>query len=76
MMSNLGQVAEAYYDKDVTSSEVQKNEVIAVLGYGIQGRAQASNLADSGFKVIVGLRKDGKFMGSGESRRAQGDGSF
>src|SRR5579871_4912412 len=59
MMSNLGQVAEAYYDKDVTTSEVQKNEVIAVLGYGIQGRAQASNLSDSGFKVIVGLRRGG-----------------
>ena len=38
---------------------MQKNEVIAVLGYGIQGRAQASNLSDSGFKVIVGLRKAG-----------------
>ena len=62
MMENLGQMAsraEAYYDKDVTTSEVQKNEVIAVLGYGIQGRAQASNLSDSGFKVIVGLRRGG-----------------
>ncbi len=62
MMENLGQVtsrAEAYYDKDVMTSEVQKNEVITVLGYGIQGRAQASNLSDSGFKVIVGLRKGG-----------------
>ncbi|MFI5421129.1 MAG: NAD(P)-binding domain-containing protein, partial [Nitrososphaerales archaeon] len=62
-MENLGQIsnlAEAYYDKDVTTSEVQKNEIIAVLGYGIQGRALASNLSDSGFKVIVGLRKGGK----------------
>jgi ketol-acid reductoisomerase len=62
MMTNLGQIAgqaEAFYDKDVTTSEVQKNELIAVLGYGIQGRAQASNLSDSGFKVVVGLRKDG-----------------
>ena len=48
------------YDKDVTSSSVRKNETIAVLGYGIQGRAQASNLIDSGFKVVVGLRKGGK----------------
>ena len=39
---------------------MKKNEVIAVLGYGIQGRAQSSNLSDSGFKVIVGLRKGGK----------------
>jgi len=63
MMSNLGQVtgqAVAYYEKDVTTSEVQKNETIAVLGYGIQGRAQSSNLSDSGFKVVVGLRRDGK----------------
>jgi ketol-acid reductoisomerase len=63
MMSNLGQVtgqAVAYYEKDVATSDVQKNETIAVLGYGIQGRAQSSNLSDSGFKVVVGLRKDGK----------------
>ncbi len=63
MMSNLGQIAGqavAYYEKDVTTSEVQKNETIAVLGYGIQGRAQSSNLSDSGFKVVVGLRRDGK----------------
>ncbi len=55
-----GQQAVAFYDKDVTTSDVKKNEIISVLGYGIQGRAQSSNLADSGFKVIVGLRKDGK----------------
>ncbi|MGI0092064.1 MAG: ketol-acid reductoisomerase [Nitrososphaerales archaeon] len=52
--------ATAIYDKDVTTSEVKKNETIAVLGYGIQGRAQSSNLSDSGFKVIVGLRKGGR----------------
>ncbi len=50
----------AIYDNDVTSTQVKKNEVIAVLGYGIQGRAQSSNLSDSGFKVIVGLRRGGK----------------
>src|SRR5208283_5376240 len=48
------------YDNDVTSTQVKKNEFIAVLGYGIQGRAQSSNLSDSGFKVIVGLRRGGK----------------
>ncbi len=37
-----------------------KNETIAVIGYGIQGHAQANNLKDSGIKVIVGLRKGGK----------------
>ena len=50
----------AYYDKDVTMNDVQKKETIAVLGYGIQGRAQSGNLSDSGFKVVVGLRKGGK----------------
>jgi hypothetical protein len=34
------------------------NEVIAVIGYGVQGPAQALNLRDNGFKVIVGQRKD------------------
>lgn len=53
-------IATAYYDKDVTTSDVRRKETIAVLGYGIQGRAQASNLRDSGFKVVVGLRKEGK----------------
>ncbi|HKW05679.1 MAG TPA: ketol-acid reductoisomerase [Nitrososphaerales archaeon] len=53
---NLGII----YDSDVPTSDVRRKETIAVLGYGIQGRAQASNLADSGFKVVVGLRKGGK----------------
>lgn len=34
--------------------KVLKNEVIAILGYGVQGPAQALNLKDNGFKVIVG----------------------
>lgn len=50
----------AIYEKDIKTSTVKRSETIAVLGYGLQGRAQASNLADSGFNVIVGLRKDGK----------------
>ena len=33
------------------------NEVIAILGYGVQGPAQALNLRDNGFNVIVGQRK-------------------
>jgi ketol-acid reductoisomerase len=38
--------------------EVLKNEVIAVIGYGVQGPGQALNLKDNGFNVIVGQRKD------------------
>ena len=30
-----------------------------MLGYGSQGRAHALNLKDSGFKVVVGVRKGG-----------------
>lgn len=33
---------------------VLKDEVIAVLGYGVQGPAQSLNLRDNGFTVIVG----------------------
>jgi ketol-acid reductoisomerase len=59
-LGQAGTAATAIYDKDVTSTRVKKNETIAVLGYGIQGRAQSGNLSDSGFKVIVGLRREGK----------------
>lgn len=37
--------------------QVLANEVIAVLGYGVQGPAQALNLKDNGFKVIIGQRE-------------------
>ncbi|HUX14356.1 MAG TPA: ketol-acid reductoisomerase [Spirochaetia bacterium] len=40
--------------------EVLKDETIAVLGYGVQGPAQALNMRDNGFRVIIGQRKDGK----------------
>ncbi len=38
--------------------EVLKNEVIAVVGYGVQGPGQSLNLKDNGFNVIVGQRKN------------------
>ena len=37
--------------------EILKDEVIAVLGYGVQGPGQACNLRDNGFNVIVGQRE-------------------
>jgi ketol-acid reductoisomerase len=40
--------------------ECLKNEVIAVIGYGIQGPGQSLNLKDNGFNVIVGQRKNSK----------------
>lgn len=36
------------------AGEVLKNETITVLGYGVQGPAQALNLKDNGFEVIIG----------------------
>ncbi|HEX5981221.1 MAG TPA: ketol-acid reductoisomerase, partial [Nitrososphaeraceae archaeon] len=45
-------------DNDVTLDSI-KNQLIAVIGYGIQGKAQANNLKDSGLNVVVGLRKEG-----------------
>lgn len=38
--------------------EVLKDEVIAIIGYGVQGPGQALNLRDNGFNVIVGQRKN------------------
>ena len=40
--------------------QVLNDEVVAVLGYGVQGPAQALNLRDNGFKVIVGQNPGGK----------------
>jgi ketol-acid reductoisomerase len=37
--------------------EIMKNEIYAVLGYGVQGPAQAFNLKDNGFNVIIGQSK-------------------
>lgn len=39
--------------------EVLKDEVIAVIGYGVQGPAQALNMRDNGLRVIVGQREGG-----------------
>lgn len=40
--------------------ETLKGETIAVLGYGVQGPAQALNLRDNGFNVIIGQRKNSR----------------
>ncbi len=42
------------------AKETLKHEVIAVIGYGVQGPGQSLNLRDNGFNVIVGQRKGGK----------------
>lgn len=40
--------------------QVLKDEVVAVLGYGVQGSAQALNMRDNGLHVIVGQKPDSK----------------
>ena len=47
------------WNDDDVKLDILKDQSIAVIGYGIQGRAQANNLKDSGLNVIVGLRKGG-----------------
>jgi len=40
--------------------QVLKKEIIAVIGYGVQGPAQALNMKDNGFKVIIGQAREFK----------------
>ncbi|MGL5318926.1 MAG: ketol-acid reductoisomerase, partial [Bacteroidales bacterium] len=42
------------------AKEIMKNEVIAVIGYGVQGPGQSLNLKDNGFNVIIGQRENSK----------------
>jgi ketol-acid reductoisomerase len=47
-----------YSQKDVDRKAL-RGARIAIMGYGSQGRAHARNLKDSGFDVVVGVRKGG-----------------
>ncbi|MGZ9224540.1 MAG: ketol-acid reductoisomerase [Anaerolineales bacterium] len=49
--------------------EVLKDEVVAVLGYGVQGPAQALNMRDNGINVVVGQKQ-----GSASWEKALADG--
>lgn len=42
------------------AQKVLKDEIVAVLGYGVQGPAQALNMRDNGINVIVGQRPEEK----------------
>ncbi|HZK40938.1 MAG TPA: ketol-acid reductoisomerase [Atribacterota bacterium] len=55
----MKKMAKIYYDKDV-KKEFLEGKMVAVIGYGSQGRAQALNLNDSGIDVVVGLYEGSK----------------
>jgi ketol-acid reductoisomerase len=61
---NFGGVNETVITRDefplAKAQETLKHEVIAVIGYGVQGPGQSLNLRDNGFNVIIGQRKGGK----------------
>ncbi len=61
-------MAKVYYEKDA-SLDLLKGKVIAVIGYGNQGRGQSLNLKDSGCQVMAGLHE-----GSKSGARARTDG--
>jgi len=42
------------------AQEILKDEVVAVIGYGVQGPGQALNQKDNGINVIVGQRQNSK----------------
>jgi ketol-acid reductoisomerase len=51
-------LAQTWKDEDI-SLEPIKDQIIAVIGYGIQGDAQANNMKDSGLNVVIGLKEGG-----------------
>lgn len=58
---NFGGVDEQVVTRDEfpleKARETLANEIIAVIGYGVQGPGQSLNMRDNGFNVIVGQRK-------------------
>lgn len=61
-------MAAIFYEHDA-NPQALKGKTIAILGYGSQGHAQAQNLRDSGYKVIVGLEPT---RASAQQARADG----
>ncbi len=61
-------MAQIFYTHDANPAALM-GKTIAILGYGSQGHAQAQNLRDSGYNVIVGLDPD---RPSAQQARADG----
>lgn len=59
-------MAQTWKDDDISLDPI-KGQKIAVIGYGIQGDAQANNMKDSGLDVVVGLKKGGSSWSKAES---------
>jgi len=61
---NFGGVEENVVTRDEfplsKAQEILKDEVVAIIGYGVQGPGQALNLRDNGINVIVGQRSPSK----------------
>lgn len=55
-----------YLESDVDTAGLMDQQ-ITILGYGSQGRAHALNLRDSGFNVVVGLRRGGASWSKAEA---------
>src|SRR5210317_265104 len=55
-----------YSEADVDATCLADRQV-TILGYGSQGRAHALNLKDSGFNVVMGLRRDGPSWAQAEA---------
>jgi ketol-acid reductoisomerase len=53
-------LAKVYHDQDI-DMRILEDKLVAVIGYGSQGRAQSLNLRDSGVEVVVGLRHGGSW---------------
>ncbi len=57
---NFGGVIEDVVTRDEFSLDyarkILKNEIVAVLGYGVQGPAQSLNMRDNGINVIIGQK--------------------
>ena len=62
-----------YSEADVDATCLADRQV-TILGYGSQGRAHALNLKDSGFNVVMGLRRMAR-AGRRPSRRSRGEGA-
>jgi len=60
----IGSIAESAVERSDYPPEkvraILEKEVVAVLGYGVQGRGQSQNMRDNGVNVIVGQRPGGK----------------